>query len=146
MVAIVIYIKDTGDYNGLRPQMKSGVPWNESVWAMMDFNLAVFFFVYFWLRYIAAEDKLKFVFSMESVVDYFTVPPLMLSVYSNTTWLGLRFFRCIIVLKVTDVLVFVRIVESSSAIKLGNLCSKGVMMVLVSAGMIHLLENTGDPW
>ena len=59
--------------------MKSGVPWNESVWAMVDFILAVFFFVYFWLRYIAAEDKLKFVFSMESVVDYFTVPPLMLS-------------------------------------------------------------------
>ena len=59
--------------------MKSGVPWNESVWAMMDFILAVFFFVYFWLRYIAAEDKLKFVFSMESVVDYFTIPPLILA-------------------------------------------------------------------
>ena len=72
-------ILDTGDYNGLRPQMKSGVPWNESVWAMMDFILAVFFFVYFWLRYIAAEDKLKFVFSMESVVDYFTIPPLILA-------------------------------------------------------------------
>ena len=72
-------VSDTGDYNGLRPQMKSGVPWNESVWAMMDFILAVFFFVYFWLRYIAAEDKLKFVFSMESVVDYFTIPPLILA-------------------------------------------------------------------
>ena len=77
-------------------------------------------------------------------------------------------------------LVFVRIIESSSAIKLGNLCSKGAVMVrhnmtiferiirkksftltrlaihyhhcfflfqvLFSAGMIHLLENTGDPW
>ena len=53
-----------------------------------------------------------------------------ISVYSSTTWLGLRFFRALILLKVTDVLVFVRIIESSSAIKLGNLCSKGAVMVI----------------
>ena len=109
--------------------MKQDIQWNEDVWLIMDFVLAVFFFVYFWLRYIAAEDKLKFVFSMESVVDYFTIPPLILAVYSNTTWLGLRFVRGLIVLKITEVLVFIRIVESSSAIKLGQLLSKGVTMV-----------------
>jgi hypothetical protein len=70
---------DTSSYNGLRPQMKKEIQWNDDIWLMMDFVLAVFFFVYFWLRYIAAEDKLKFVFSMESVVDYFTIPPLVLA-------------------------------------------------------------------
>ena len=59
--------------------MKEGIEWNKDVWLVMDFVLGVFFFVYFCLRYIAAEDKLKFVFSMESVVDYFTIPPLILS-------------------------------------------------------------------
>ena len=70
---------DTGDYNNQRPQMKGELEWDKNVWVMMDFILAVFFLVYFWLRYIAAEDKLKFVFSMESVVDYFTIPPLVLT-------------------------------------------------------------------
>ena len=59
--------------------MKGELEWDKNVWVMMDFILAVFFLVYFWLRYIAAEDKLKFVFSMESVVDYFTIPPLVLT-------------------------------------------------------------------
>ena len=30
-------------------------------------------------RFIAAEDKFLFVFSMESLVDFFTVPPVFLS-------------------------------------------------------------------
>ena len=59
--------------------MKGDLEWDKNVWVMMDFILAVFFLVYFWLRYIAAEDKLKFVFSMESAVDYFTIPPLVLT-------------------------------------------------------------------
>ena len=59
--------------------MKGELEWDKNGWVMMDFILAVFFLVYFWLRYIAAEDKLKFVFSMESVVDYFTIPPLVLT-------------------------------------------------------------------
>ena len=67
-----------------------------------------------------------------------------IAVYSSTTWLGLRFFRALILLKVTDVLVFVRIIESSSAIKLGNLCSKGAVMVRYNMNMFEriMLEKS----
>ena len=60
---------------------------------------------------------------------------VFISVYTGTTWLGLRFVRTLMILKVTEVLVFVRIVESSSAIKLGQLCSKGITMVSLLRGI-----------
>ena len=55
------------------------VKWTDDVSVVMDFALSVFFCIYFAVRYIAAEDKLKFVFSMECIVDYFTIPPVILS-------------------------------------------------------------------
>ncbi|CAG5905373.1 unnamed protein product [Menidia menidia] len=52
----------------------------------MAFN--VFFLLYFGLRFIAANDKLWFWLEVNSVVDFFTVPPVFVSVYLNRSWLG----------------------------------------------------------
>ncbi|CDQ63989.1 unnamed protein product [Oncorhynchus mykiss] len=52
----------------------------------MFFN--VFFLLYFGLRFIAANDKLWFWLEVNSVVDFFTVPPVFVSVYLNRSWLG----------------------------------------------------------
>jgi potassium large conductance calcium-activated channel subfamily M alpha protein 1 len=53
--------------------------WKDSITIQVDFSLAVFFVVYFFIRFLAADDKLAFVLSIESLVDYFTVPPIFLS-------------------------------------------------------------------
>ena len=45
----------------------------------IDFALATFFVVYFLIRFIAADDKLKFLFTVESVVDFLTVPVVFLT-------------------------------------------------------------------
>jgi hypothetical protein len=45
----------------------------------IDFTLSVFFVVYFLVRLLATEDKVLFLFSMESFVDFFTLPPVFLS-------------------------------------------------------------------
>ncbi|KAJ8264327.1 hypothetical protein GJAV_G00147880 [Gymnothorax javanicus] len=52
----------------------------------MAFN--IFFLLYFGLRFIAANDKLWFWLEVNSVVDFFTVPPVFVSVYLNRSWLG----------------------------------------------------------
>lgn len=74
----------------------------------MGFN--IFFLLYFGLRvgvaskpttfqssvrdlrplpqFIAANDKLWFWLEVNSVVDFFTVPPVFVSVYLNRSWLG----------------------------------------------------------
>lgn len=42
---------------------------------------------FFW-QFIAANDKLWFWLEVNSVVDFFTVPPVFVSVYLNRSWLG----------------------------------------------------------
>ena len=44
--------------------------------------------VFFPLQFIAANDKLWFWLEVNSVVDFFTVPPVFVSVYLNRSWLG----------------------------------------------------------
>ena len=55
------------------------VDWKDSVSIQIDFSLAVFFVVYYFIRFLAADDKLAFVLSIESLVDHFTVPPVFLT-------------------------------------------------------------------
>ena len=45
----------------------------------IDFALATFFVVYFFIRFLAADDKLMFIFTIESLVDFFTVPIVFLT-------------------------------------------------------------------
>ncbi|TNN82445.1 Calcium-activated potassium channel subunit alpha-1 [Liparis tanakae] len=54
----------------------------------IDMAFNVFFLLYFGLRFIAANDKLWFWLEVNSVVDFFTVPPVFVSVYLNRSWLG----------------------------------------------------------
>ena len=35
--------------------------------------------VYFFVRFMAAEDKVLMLFSMESIIDFLTLPPVFLS-------------------------------------------------------------------
>ena len=42
----------------------------------------------FFSQFIAANDKLWFWLEVNSVVDFFTVPPVFVSVYLNRSWLG----------------------------------------------------------
>uniref|UniRef100_A0A8C6VZ21 BK channel n=1 Tax=Nothobranchius furzeri TaxID=105023 RepID=A0A8C6VZ21_NOTFU len=68
----------------------------------MAFN--VFFLLYFGLRFIAASDKLWFWLEVNSVVDFFTVPPVFVSVYLNRSWLGLRFLRALRLIQFSEIL------------------------------------------
>uniref|UniRef100_A0A672MCR7 Calcium-activated potassium channel subunit alpha-1 n=1 Tax=Sinocyclocheilus grahami TaxID=75366 RepID=A0A672MCR7_SINGR len=102
----------------------------------IDMAFNVFFLLYFGLRFIAANDKLWFWLEVNSVVDFFTVPPVFVSVYLNRSWLvHLR---------------FTRLLSSEEAqkhsYKLVNLCSIFISTWLTAAGFIHLVENSGDPW
>lgn len=79
-------------------------------------------------------------------MDFFTVPPVFVSVYLNRTWLGLRFLRALRLLQFSEILQFVNILKTSQSIKLVNLVSIFLSIWLTGAGFIHLVENTGDPW
>ncbi|GIX79915.1 calcium-activated potassium channel slowpoke [Caerostris extrusa] len=49
--------------------------------------------VYFFIRFIAASDKLWFMLELYSFVDYFTIPPSFISIYLGRTWIARKFRR-----------------------------------------------------
>ncbi|MPC12749.1 Calcium-activated potassium channel slowpoke [Portunus trituberculatus] len=96
-------------------------------------------------NFIAASDKLWFMLEMYSFVDYFTIPPSFVSIYLDRTWIGLRFLRALRLMSVPDILQYLNVLKTSSSIRLAQLCSIFIAVWLTGAGIIHLLENSGDP-
>ncbi|XP_074838010.1 potassium channel subfamily U member 1 [Carettochelys insculpta] len=110
----------------------------------MSFN--AFFLFYFGLRFMAADNKLTFWLELNSIVDFFTIPPVCVSFYLKTNWLGLRFLRALRLLELPKILQFLKITKTSNSIKLTKLLAAVLSTWLTSAGFIHLVENSGDPW
>ncbi|KAF4532517.1 hypothetical protein B566_EDAN007632 [Ephemera danica] len=119
--------------------------WSDSFTQQIDLAFNIFFMVYFFIRFIAASDKLWFMLEMYSFVDYFTIPPSFVSIYLDRTWIGLRFLRALRLMTVPDILQYLNILKTSSSIRLAQLVSIFISVWLTAAGIIHLLENSGDP-
>uniref|UniRef100_A0A4W4HIC0 BK channel n=1 Tax=Electrophorus electricus TaxID=8005 RepID=A0A4W4HIC0_ELEEL len=139
-VGLIIYFIDSSDPIESCPNFRTDFT------LQVDMVLNVFFLLYFGLRFIAANDKLKFWLEVNSIVDFFTVPPVFVSMYLNRSWLGLRFLRALRLIQMAEILQFLNILQTSKSIKLVNLCSIFLSTWLTAAGFIHLVENSGDPW
>ncbi|XP_075466467.1 calcium-activated potassium channel subunit alpha-1 isoform X6 [Ascaphus truei] len=138
--ALVIYFIDSSN------PIESCENFYKDFTLQIDMTFNIFFLLYFGLRFIAANDKLWFWLEVNSVVDFFTVPPVFVSVYLNRSWLGLRFLRALRLIQFSEILQFLNILKTSNSIKLVNLCSIFISTWLTAAGFIHLVENSGDPW
>uniref|UniRef100_G1MSL2 BK channel n=1 Tax=Meleagris gallopavo TaxID=9103 RepID=G1MSL2_MELGA len=101
-----------------------------------------FFVFYFGLRFVAADDKLRFWLELNSLVDFFTIPPVFVSALLRKNCLGkLRlgdptFLTCSAFC----------LPISSYSIKLSKLFAVFISTWLTAAGFVHLVENNGDPW
>ncbi|XP_076855986.1 calcium-activated potassium channel subunit alpha-1-like isoform X2 [Brachyhypopomus gauderio] len=137
---LIIYFIDSSD------PIESCQDFSKDLSLQVDMVFNIFFLLYFGLRFIAANDKLWFWLEVNSIVDFFTVPPVFVSVYLNRSWLGLRFLRALRLIQISEILQFLNILQTSNSIKLVNLCSIFISTWLTGAGFIHLVENSGDPW
>ncbi|CAL8084951.1 unnamed protein product [Calicophoron daubneyi] len=110
----------------------------------LDFSMNVFFLFHFLVRLSASQDALKFWIDWYSIVDYLTVPPTMVGFLMKRSWLGFRFVRIFRLVNISEVLHNFNIVRSAGSLKACQLCAFFVSIWLSGAGMIMLLENTGD--
>ncbi|KAF7995350.1 hypothetical protein HCN44_006457 [Aphidius gifuensis] len=141
IASLVIYFIDASNEEVERCQK-----WSNNTTQQIDLAFNIFFMVYFFIRFIAASDKLWFMLEMYSFVDYFTIPPSFVSIYLDRTWIGLRFLRALRLMTVPDILQYLNILKTSSSIRLAQLVSIFISVWLTAAGIIHLLENSGDPF
>ncbi|KAK0173120.1 hypothetical protein PV328_006363, partial [Microctonus aethiopoides] len=141
IASLIIYFIDASNIQVERCQK-----WSNNITQQIDLAFNIFFMVYFFIRFIAASDKLWFMLEMYSFVDYFTIPPSFVSIYLDRTWIGLRFLRALRLMTVPDILQYLNILKTSSSIRLAQLVSIFISVWLTAAGIIHLLENSGDPF
>ncbi|XP_067139806.1 calcium-activated potassium channel slowpoke-like isoform X3 [Centruroides vittatus] len=140
IASLIIYMIDAS-----RDQVEMCQVWSANTTQQIDLALNIFFMVYFFIRFIAASDKLWFMLDLHSFVDYFTIPPSFVSIYMDRTWIGLRFLRALRLMSVPDILQYLNVLKTSSSIRLAQLVSIVISVWLTAAGIIHLLENSGDP-
>ncbi|XP_043259143.1 calcium-activated potassium channel slowpoke isoform X6 [Colletes gigas] len=141
IASLIIYFIDASSEEVERCQK-----WSNNITQQIDLAFNIFFMVYFFIRFIAASDKLWFMLEMYSFVDYFTIAPSFVSIYLDRTWIGLRFLRALRLMTVPDILQYLNILKTSSSIRLAQLVSIFISVWLTAAGIIHLLENSGDPF
>ncbi|XP_060712469.1 calcium-activated potassium channel subunit alpha-1-like [Hemiscyllium ocellatum] len=113
---------------------------------MVDLCFNAFFLFYFGMRFIAAQDKLQFWFELNSIVDFFTIPPGFVALYFRKDCIGLRFMRSLRLLQLPEILQYLRLLKRNSKIKLASLLSVFLGTWFTAAGFIHIIENSGDPW
>lgn len=141
IASLIIYFIDASN-----EKVECCQKWSNNITQQIDLAFNIFFMVYFFIRFIAASDKLWFMLEMYSFVDYFTIPPSFVSIYLDRTWIGLRFLRALRLMTVPDILQYLNILKTSSSIRLAQLVSIFISVWLTAAGIIHLLENSGDPF
>lgn len=135
IASLIIYFIDASSEEVERCQK-----WSNNITQQIDLAFNIFFMVYFFIRFIAASDKLWFMLEMYSFVDYFTIPPSFVSIYLDRTWIGLRFLRALRLMTVPDILQYLNMLETSSSIRLAQLVSIFISVWLTAAGIIHLVS------
>ncbi|KAJ8319315.1 hypothetical protein KUTeg_004406 [Tegillarca granosa] len=141
IASLIIYFIDASN-----EAVETCKPWAESPRQQVDLAFNVFFMIYFFIRFVAANDKLWFWVELFSFVDYFTIPPSFLAIYLDRNWLGLRFLRALRLISIPDILTYLNILKTSTMIKLSHIVAFLLTLWLASAGFLHLIENSGDPW
>ncbi|XP_069123126.1 calcium-activated potassium channel slowpoke-like isoform X6 [Argopecten irradians] len=140
IASLIIYFIDASEQD-----VETCEPWAKSPRQQVDLAFNVFFLIYFFIRFVAANDKLWFWLELFSFVDYFTIPPSFVAIYLDRSWLGLRFLRALRLMSIPDILTYLNILTTSTRIRLSQLVAFFISVWLASAGFLHLIENSGDP-
>ncbi|KAI0979892.1 hypothetical protein GJ496_001934 [Pomphorhynchus laevis] len=111
---------------------------------LLDQCFNIFFLIFFFIRFIAAYNKLAFWFELSSLVDFFTVPPSFVALFLHRNWLGFRFLRAIRLINIPDLLLYTGVLRSTRTISISRLCANFAAFLICAAGFVHLVENSGD--
>jgi len=140
VVSLLVYFRDASAEG-----VEHCVPYHENTSQQVDLAFNVGFMIYFLIRFVAANDKLHFMFEIGSFVDYFTIPPMFVSIFLDRTWIGLRFLRVLRLMSIPDILQYLNVLKVTTSIRLCQISAMFISVWLAAAGIVHLLENSGDP-
>lgn len=110
-------------------------------WLMVcDISFAVFFTIVFFLRLIAARERIKFLRSPQTIVDYITVIPAYFAWALNFS--GAGFLRVLAIIRVARLLQTVKLIKSVFIQGLFRLLLTVLMLVFIFSCLLLLVEPT----
>lgn len=112
----------------------------------IELVFTTYFIFYFCLRMFGGYNRREFWIDMKTIIDLVTIPHIFVSIALSRDWLGFRFLRILWFTHVIDLLRQLAIFKSQRWIDILSLLFYFVTFWFASAGAIHLLEVTGDPW
>ena len=116
------------------------------VMIIVECCLSLLLMVPFVIRILQARRPLLAWFSYFTIVDVLTLPHPFVSLIFSCDWVGLRNLRFLALGAVSKILVQVRIISSPLVADATSLLVTFLTIWLTAAGMVYLLEVSGDPW
>ncbi len=97
-------------------------------------------------RLLASNNIVWHWFDLYTIVDVLTLPHIFVSVALGVDWLGLRSARFFWLTQLITVFRFIPWIKSQNFLDFFALAIYFLTLLSLGAGIIHLLEYTGDPW
>ena len=103
--------------------------------------------LFFVVRLLASDNIVRFWTKLHTVVDMVTLPNIFIFLCLEQDWLVTKTLRIVWLTQLAVVLRFLPPLRSSqSAIEALRVILRLLALWLGAAGLIHMLETTGDPW
>nr|VZI09678.1 unnamed protein product [Spirometra erinaceieuropaei] len=112
----------------------------------VDFVIHIYLAFALALRIGASPDRAATFFKITSVVDVWTIPSALLSVFQNRYHVDLGFLRALNIFNFGEVLSYMGILSSNRLIQKVTIFFSMFAMWMVASGMIHLIIHLGDFW
>ncbi|XP_074641051.1 calcium-activated potassium channel subunit alpha-1-like isoform X2 [Tubulanus polymorphus] len=144
--SFVIYIRATTLAEGEYADLERCIKWFKDPWICTDVAFNLYFLVHFIIRFIASRRKAVSWLTTMSIMDHFTIPPMIVGFVLGRDWTGLRFVRAFGLINIAECLQAINLIRTKRSIRIAELLSVFLSVWLVGSGIIHLIENRGDFW
>ncbi|PAA70256.1 hypothetical protein BOX15_Mlig020928g1, partial [Macrostomum lignano] len=118
----------------------------DKIFAYVDLGFNVFFFVYFFIRYIASANKASFLVAPHSLMEICTIGPSICTLFSDDKHSLFNFLRAIRLAAIKEVLISFNLISSATSKSLISLIIGMICFWSTLAGLIHLVENLDNFW
>ena len=98
------------------------------------------------LRLMHSKSVFKAILYPTTIADVLTLPHPFVSLAIGCDWLGLRAARFITIVNIRNLLMHLQVIRSFLTRAVVEFLLRLMAMLLTAAGIIHLLETSGDPW
>ncbi|KAI1696988.1 calcium-activated potassium channel slowpoke [Ditylenchus destructor] len=122
-------------------------PLSENLTQQIDLGLNAIFLLAFLKRFVDAPDKIKLLlYDRYTYADFATIPPSFLAVFMGRSFIGLRYGASARLLPLPSLLYITRIIKPYFIYRHVTNYVYGIVPFLGAVGILHWMENFGDPW